>query len=121
MPVLDPASTQQYVDQTRYAPMSMSRPAPHREELWPYWMLLGGQGADAATSLMAQRDPNMREGNPMGTAVTMLAKAGVTAAIAALMHRAHNKGDEKTQRTLGTIGGILGMAPAAWNIRQMTK
>lgn len=96
---------------------SPSAPSPK----WPYGLLLAGQGADAATTLAALAHPNLQELNPMGEWGTLATKAGVTAGLMMLMHHAHSKGDDHAVKVIGTIGGLLGLGPAVWNMTQIAK
>lgn len=121
MPIFDPNSTQQFVDQLRQDPPALSRPAPVSEAKWPYLALLGGQGADALTSVLANNSPNLREGNPLGLIPMLGLKAAYTAGLTALMHHQAKNGHPSTAKWLGVMGGLAGAVPAAWNIRQLSR
>lgn len=119
MPTLfDPAHLAAYTQSVQ--PTPPAAPAPHDEAMWPYLALFGGQGADAVTTLAAL-SRGARETNPMGAAGTLASKVAATAFLAWLMHKEHEKGNDKAQKLVGTLGGLLGAGPAVWNLSQMAK
>lgn len=91
------------------------------EAKWPYALLVGGQVADIASTVAALKNPKLREANPMGAAGAFTYKAALTGALAWLMHHEAERGNTKAQKAIGTIGGLLGAVPAAWNVSQMHK
>jgi hypothetical protein len=123
MPIFSPDALARYTQavpaDTQPAPAST--PATSNEAIWPYLALYGGQGADLATTYAALRNPDAHETNPLGAAGMTAAKLGVTAALTWLMHHEHEQGNDKAQKVIGTLGGILGLGPSIWNIVQMQK
>ena len=100
----------------------LDQPAPVEkpdEPLWPYLALAAGQGADIGTTLKVLSQPGGYEKNPIGLKGVMLTKAAAAPLLAYLMHQYAKRGDTKTQKILGTLGGILGAVPAALNARHI--
>lgn len=94
--------------------------APPDEPMWPYAVLAGGQGADAATTLMGLAQ-GARETNPLGARTVLIAKAAATPLVAWLMHQQAKKGNTKAQKLIGTLFGLAGAVPAVWNAKELAK
>lgn len=88
---------------------------------WPYAALVGGQGADALTTMVALRQPGFREGNPLGAKGALLGKAALTPLMALAMKRLAAGGHPTAAKVLGYGVGAAGAVPAALNVRTMRK
>ena len=125
MPIFDDAALRRQAETLPEPSLYDMATAPRQETegtpKWPYLALAAGQGADALTTGLALQIPGAYETNPLGTKGVMIAKAGLTALVAYLMHRAAKKGDTKAMKAMGLGLGLAGAVPAAMNIRQLVK
>jgi hypothetical protein len=126
MPINDPALMQALVqrelakDQPAYSDTA-ARTEPQGIGAAPYAAAIGGQGADAITTMMALGRPGAKELNPMGGAGIMGAKLGMGVAAPFLMHYLQSHGHPTAAKALGYGVGAAGVIPAISNIHQMTK
>lgn len=83
--------------------------------------MFGGQGADVATSLLALRNPQLEERNPLGTKGVMIGKAALVGLSSYFMHKLHESGHDTAAKLMGLGAGIGGAIPALHNISEMNK
>ena len=105
------------------APQTQPSPALQQSiGIAPYLALLGGQGADMASTAF-NMNRGYGESNPaFGTnpslAKILAMKAGLTGGIGLLMHHMAANGHPTAAKVLGYMGGIGGAIPAAINLSQ---
>lgn len=85
----------------------------------PYVALFGGQGADLATTVAALRNPNLKEGSPLGTGGMVASKAAMLILLPLLMKKLAASGHPTAAKTIGYVGGAAGAVPAAMNLHTM--
>lgn len=104
------------------APSAPAQPDEEHTGLLPYLAMAGGQGADLATTLMALRDPRLREGNPMfgnHPAAIIGTKLAVPLAMAMAMRGLDKSDHDTASKLIGYLMGVGGAIPAALNVHTM--
>lgn len=117
-PVFDDAALKRHALMAQMAPASPaaeSTEGPTGIGAAPYVAAVGGQAADALSSLY-NFHRGYGESNFGGSKAAMLAfKAGAGALVPLLMRKIAKK-DPKTAKVLGYATGIAGAVPAAYNL-----
>lgn len=101
------------------APAEEPQGAPKGLGVAPWLALIGGQGADAATTAI-NYGRGLTESNPVygkhpSLGKVLAVKGAETAGLAALMKMFQKTGHDKAAKVIGYMGGIGGAIPAVIN------